>query len=273
MADGHTYSLGDLSSITSRSEWRAFIRKLEIELIFVGFSEGHFDRGLELGCGSGANSRYLARYCKSLVALEYDESKLRTPDDTAITFITGDAQHLSQFEEAEMDLVFSSNLLEHLPDLARCLAECKRIVKKGGLVVHTVPNRTWKIFNVLLYYPFCVRTAFRLVFRSDHREGDTNGNEGAKPKLDNNLKPVDRSLLSLKRLSPRVHGISRTHWAEFIRWGRKRWIASFEQSGFEVVDIIRLPFYLGYGYTFRSLLSLGNRIGLSSSTAFVMRRK
>ncbi|UCD94908.1 MAG: class I SAM-dependent methyltransferase [Candidatus Zixiibacteriota bacterium] len=136
-------------NIRQAARWNLFLREFEIGKILGGFPKDFFDKALELGCGSGKDSRCLAYYCKKLVALEYNPDRQTECDDEKTTFLIGDAQNLTRFGDNEMDLVFSSNLIEHLPNLDKCLAECRRVVRKDGLVIHTVPNRTWKVFHLL----------------------------------------------------------------------------------------------------------------------------
>lgn len=52
------------------------------------------------------------------------------------------ATDLKVVGDGTVDVVFSSNLLEHLTDseLAACLSEVKRVLKKGGLFITMQPN-------------------------------------------------------------------------------------------------------------------------------------
>jgi SAM-dependent methyltransferase len=43
------------------------------------------------------------------------------------------------FKTASMDLVLALDVIEHIDDDSRALAECKRILKEGGLLIVTVP--------------------------------------------------------------------------------------------------------------------------------------
>ena len=261
----------DFEAIQDGTWWKPFIRQFEVDKIMEGFGKDHFDKALELGCGSGRHSKYLATYCRRLVALEYNESRLTEHSDEKTTFLIADAQDLSRFDDGEMDLIFSSNLIEHLPNLDQCLAECGRVVKEDGLIIHTVPNRTWKVFHLLLYYPFGIKIVLWRLFCPDKAAGLTEF-LAENTKLDSNLKPLT-GIDSLKtNLLPKVHGISKSHLAEFENWSEKRWLTVFESNGLQVVDIVRLPFYHGWDYNFRFILRLGNRLGLSSSTAFVLRK-
>jgi ubiquinone/menaquinone biosynthesis C-methylase UbiE len=258
-------------SVQDDAHWEPFIRKFEIDKILEGFGKDHFDKALELGCGSGETSKHLAYYCRKLFALEYNENLLTEQSDDKVTFIVSDAQDLSQFGDDEMDLIYSSSFIEHLPDPDKCLAECRRVIKHDGLIIHTVPNRTWKIFNLLLYYPFGIKMIFGRLFSRD-KSLWTGGPRASQTGLDSNLRPVNNKLSLRKNLWPKTHGVSASHLAEFIKWGRKQWTGMFERNGLEVAEIMRLPFYFGWGRNFRVILRLGNYLGLSSCTAFVLKK-
>jgi ubiquinone/menaquinone biosynthesis C-methylase UbiE len=259
----------DFKNVGNADQWKPFLRKFEIDKIFDGLHKDYFDKALELGCGSGKYSKYLAFYCKKLIAIEYNKDRLTSSNDDKTTFMVADAQNLSQFPDNEMDLIFSSNLIEHLPQIGRCLNECRRVVKQEGLIVHTVPNRTWKFFHLLLYYPFGVKVMlWRLL--SSKKALCLGEFIDTKAKLDSNLSSLDYSLK--KVLWPKTHGISKSHFAEFRNWAEKRWINLFKNNGLEVVNIIRLPFYFGWDYSFRFILKLGNYLGLSSSTVFILKK-
>ena len=224
-----------------------------------------------MGCGSGKTSKHLASYCKKLIALEYNENLLTEQSDDKITFFVGDAQDLSWFGDNEMDLIFSSSLIEHLPRLDQCLIECGRVCTREGLIVHTVPNRTWKIFNLLLYYPFGIKIILAGIFFKKKSQW-IGGPRSAQTELDSSLRPLERKFSIRKNLLPKIHGISRTHISEFRNWGRKHWVKRFEKNGLEIVKVVRLPFYFGWGYNFRFLIRLGNSLGLSSNTAYILQK-
>lgn len=259
------------SSIRDDAHWEQFIRDFEIDQILGQFGKDYFGKALELGCGSGRASQHLAYYCKKLFALEYNENLLTEQSGDKVTYIIGDAQDLSRFDDNEMDLIFSSSLIEHLPHLDRCLAECGRVIKQDGLIVHTVPNRTWKIFNLLLYYPFGIKVFLTGIF-SKNKSHWTGGPRSAQTALDSNLQPVSKKFSIRKNFLPKTHGISRTHISEFRSWGQKQWTRIFEKNQLEVVRVVRLPFYFGWGYNFRFLIRLGNWIGLSSCTGYVLKK-
>lgn len=59
-----------------------------------------------------------------------------------VTPVVGDCTDLSRFAGGSFDVVFASNLLEHLerPDCLRLLAEAKRVLRPGGRLMLVQPN-------------------------------------------------------------------------------------------------------------------------------------
>ncbi len=252
-------------------QWEKFVRDFEVKKAMDGFAEEHFVSGLELGCGSGRHSKRLAHYCKKLIAMEYNEERLFEKSSGKISFILGDAQDLSRFDDAAFDLVFSSNLIEHLPNIDGCISECARVSNDEGVIIHMVPNRTWKTFNLGLYYPYLIKTLLgRALSRFNTSEsGPANASEA---QLDMNLNPLQERPFLHKFIPGKPHGISASHWREYSVWGEKHWINIFERNGLEVVKIIRQPFYAGYESDFNLLLRLGNYFGWSACTGYILKK-
>ncbi len=56
-------------------------------------------------------------------------------------FEHGDAHYLNGLEDSEFDFVYSSHLLEHLPELELALENWWRIIKPGGYLILYLPHR------------------------------------------------------------------------------------------------------------------------------------
>ena len=54
--------------------------------------------------------------------------------------------------DASIDVVFSSNVLEHVADLARMHAEIRRVLAPGGSCLHVLPTHTWRLWSTLASY-------------------------------------------------------------------------------------------------------------------------
>jgi ubiquinone/menaquinone biosynthesis C-methylase UbiE len=94
-------------------------------------------RLLELGCGTGAVSRFLSRLPGVAGVVGVDPSELfldRARDLTeaeAVEFLTGDARELD-FPDASFDAVVCHTTLCHVPDCERAIAEAHRVLRRGG---------------------------------------------------------------------------------------------------------------------------------------------
>lgn len=129
-------------------------------------------RALDLGCAVGRSAFELARFCPEVVGIDFsagfvraaealraggelpyertDEGRLRTPllarrpegiDPTRLRFETGDACNL-RADLGTFDVVLMANLIDRLPDPARCLARLPELVRPGGQLIVSSPY-TW----------------------------------------------------------------------------------------------------------------------------------
>lgn len=104
---------------------------------------------LEVGCGTGAITRTFRHRVTHLVVTDISE---RLASETAArnnaVGRAEDATNLS-FDDDSFDLVVSSECIEHVPVPARAIGEMLRVLKPGGHLVLTTPNRLW--FPVVLF--------------------------------------------------------------------------------------------------------------------------
>ena len=120
---------------------------------FDRFPVGKGDRVLDMGCGGGRHAFALYRRGADVVALDMDEGELKdvagmfaamreageVPDDASARAVRGNAYALP-FADDSFDRVIAAEVLEHLPEDTRAMAELFRVLKPGGLMAVTVPR-------------------------------------------------------------------------------------------------------------------------------------
>lgn len=96
---------------------------------------------LEVGCGDGSFTKELVKYSPDVVAIDISESQIAENSQRlgGITFRQHDVAERFPFESAAFDVIWCSEVLEHLFDPAFALREMNRILKPGGRLLVTVP--------------------------------------------------------------------------------------------------------------------------------------
>lgn len=98
------------------------------------------DTVLDLGCGYGEFLNNLR--CKRRIGMDLNPESAEFLDP-AIEFRQGDVTDLSSIPDGTVNLVFTSNMLEHLEgkhEIERLLSEVRRVLVPGGHVVAMGPN-------------------------------------------------------------------------------------------------------------------------------------
>lgn len=97
---------------------------------------------LEAGCGEGYGADLIAGVAAHVIGLDYDEATVahvasRYP---RVQALAGNLTELP-LPEASVDVVANFQVIEHLWDQARFVAECARVLRPSGLLMVSTPNR------------------------------------------------------------------------------------------------------------------------------------
>jgi len=100
------------------------------------------DRALDLGCGQGDFTAALARAGADAVGADVAEAALararsRHPE---VEFRLVPFDGPLPFEDGSFDLVWASEVIEHVADTARWLSEVRRVLVPGGRLLLTTPS-------------------------------------------------------------------------------------------------------------------------------------
>src|SRR5512147_174382 len=116
------------------SEWsstydvdRNKTRDLDERVIREVLAHRRFDRTLEIGCGTGKNTAFLAGTGGKVIALDFSEGMIerarRKVSRDGVLFLVADITHPWPCGSASMDLVVCDLVLEHVRDISFVFGE------------------------------------------------------------------------------------------------------------------------------------------------------
>jgi SAM-dependent methyltransferase len=224
------------------------IREAETEKFTSIFWPGA--RILEIGAGTGQQALALSQRGFSVVAIDTPDSTYR--DARVFPVTEYDGRHIP-VSDTSIDIVFSSNVLEHVPDLHQMNSEIRRLLKPDGYCIHIMPTHSWRFWTTASAFPDAFLQAATLKSQLVPRKA--NGSEKWK-RLAAGWWGVAKHLsrpFRQKRHGERGNVISET-WLFHPNW----WRNAFKADGFEIVR----DFPMGHFYTGNMLL--GSRISMAS---------
>ena len=118
-------------------------------------------RVLDLASGEGFGAAILAESAEHVTGIDIDErtvqhSSLNYAGDT-IDFQVADATDLSRFDDRSFGAVIAFEMIEHISEQERVLAEIERVLESDGLLIMSTPDRRAYSDATAVDNPFHVR--------------------------------------------------------------------------------------------------------------------
>lgn len=121
--------------------------RIESEQMYLGnIKPGNL---LEIGCGDGTRLLKLAALGWSVEGQEVDPVSANIASRTGIRIHLGSIEELG-LPDSSYDAIVMNHVIEHVHEPVRLLNECRRLLKKDGILVSVTPNtNSWghKIFK------------------------------------------------------------------------------------------------------------------------------
>lgn len=120
-------------------------RRLELIRRFVRLEDQTI---LDAGCGLGMYLQAFRRFSQQVYGVDIDDEKIREAVHLAPNALVASVERLP-FADGTFDLVFSHEVIEHLPDDRAAVAEAVRVLRPaqgdrpGGWLVIFAPNRLY----------------------------------------------------------------------------------------------------------------------------------
>jgi SAM-dependent methyltransferase len=229
------------------------IREYEIDKITEYLPPGA--RILELGGGTGYQAKALAARGFKVTSIDVPSSLYS--EDKIFPVVEYDGR-IFPFKDGTFDIVFSSNVLEHIPDLQQIHKETERVLKGSGYCVHVMPTAVWRFWTLFANYIEMMQLWWSLV-------------PGLVPRrmTQSELVRVAHSILKVVKIGaryiiPRRHGETGNAIAELWTFSRVYWLRHFQKHNFEVVAAEPIGlFYTGH-FVLGRLWPLKNRSRVAS---------
>jgi SAM-dependent methyltransferase len=232
-------------------DWVNTIREVEFSRVLSLYRE-HFVGAdvLELGSGTGIQLNAISKLAKSAVGIDLkngDYSIYRLAN-----ILDYDGKTIP-FADSSFDVIFSSNVLEHLTDEETLYREMARVLRPGGIAIHVVPTSSWRFWCWMSHYPDIAVRLFEKIGRPAKNSNTAPQNQSP---------PTRRSIFTRLRhlLYPQRHGEKGNAVSEFFWFRPAKWKTRLEGHGWQVDSAtpVRL-WYTGY-------VLMGGKISIDTRT-------
>jgi SAM-dependent methyltransferase len=108
-------------------------------------------RILDVGCGTGMNAQHLAASGHTVVGLDLSPVAIDKFRQKGFDCIVCDIEKEGgvPLPSGSFDLIFASEVIEHVADTATFLSEMNRLVRPGGVLVLSTPNSAFWPYRIL----------------------------------------------------------------------------------------------------------------------------
>ncbi len=231
----------------------------------IAFVERHLPPGvriLEIGGGTGFQAKLLSEHGYDVASIDIPQSNYA--EERVFPVIDYDGATIP-FADDSFDVVFSSNVLEHIRDRVRLYVEIDRVLRPGGHCLHAMPTGTWCFWTIVSHY---LSTGQRLALRLEEQTAFRQRQAVARAPSERvltvpgGLRAVKRTARaaiarvrnfagalrgSMLKLAPPRHGETGNAFTEIATFSRFWWLRHFRRHGYEILSAEPMGlFYTGY---------------------------
>jgi SAM-dependent methyltransferase len=236
----------------SHTQFLHVLRQYELGRVLHCFPKRPIDvacRTLEIGAGTGYQARYLSEQGYTVTAIDLESSAYR--EERVYPIIEYDGRRIPA-PDASFQVVFSSNVLEHVRDISPFLDEMRRVMAPNAYAIHILPTPAWRFWTVLSHYAWLLKRFWRFFFPTSSMSTSSK---------DALFQGPDRSSVRyiVKSLFPQRHGERGNVFTELYFFSTFWWNRQFKACGYEVVDSAALGIFYTGSLAFGDILSISCR--------------
>ena len=211
---------------------------------------------LEIGAGTGWQAQALSKAGFNVEAIDL-------PPESGISgharnrhwpIRDYDGVHIP-FPEDSFDIIYSSDVLEHVTTLDALTEEMRRVLRPGGMALHLLPNPQWRLLSLLTYYPGQAVDFIRYLRKQAARAAAATQGDSTTPQA----RPQSLLRKAARRLLPPTHGAVGSAISEVQRYSRQNWDRYFRQRDWEIVEYSNNELTASGDYLLGPALSIGTR--------------
>lgn len=208
---------------------------------------------LEIGAGTGQQARSIEEAGYQVVAIDLATSHYRTARVRDVIEYDGRTIPMA---DGTADVVFSSNVLEHVGEIDAFLDETRRVMAKGGISVHILPSATCRLWSIPAHYIWLAR---RIAARLHPRyiSGSNQGLEQTPPRRPTSTREW------LGTFFPLRHGERGSSLTESYYYSRYWWSRKFMEHGFKILKIDQNRIFYTMANAWGDSLDIDTRIRIS----------
>nr|WP_090281446.1 class I SAM-dependent methyltransferase [Mycolicibacterium komanii]CRL77853.1 methyltransferase family protein [Mycolicibacterium komanii] len=141
VTDGPDLPLTGERTVPGLAEENYWFRRHEV--VYERMADRCADRDvLEAGCGEGYGANLIADVARRVIGLDYDQT---TVEHVRARYPRVDMRHGNLAElplaDGAVDVVVNFQVIEHLWDQGQFVRECLRVLRPGGCLLMSTPNR------------------------------------------------------------------------------------------------------------------------------------
>jgi SAM-dependent methyltransferase len=193
------------------------LRSEELRLVINEF--GQSKRILDFGAGTGLQAKDLGDYGFDVLAIDLPKSDFS--QNRVYKVLEYDGKNIPLIE-GSIDVIFSSNVLEHVNNLTDILSEFRRVLCHDGYCILIMPSVSWRFWTFLSGIPTALIAFFFLCINLFLPPNNSNRGTTAA----SFLKIACASLL------PIGHGVSKEGISELWTFSTLAWRSLFQRNGF-----------------------------------------
>jgi ubiquinone/menaquinone biosynthesis C-methylase UbiE len=163
---------------------------------------------LEIGGGNGFQAKRISEFNCDVNSIDLAGRSNKAKFFDVIDY---DGRNIP-FEAAKFDILFTSNVLEHVIDIDNMMGELKRVLKPGGLAICIMPTPAWRFWSIISHYIYLIGTIIKHLIIRGH------------------------SFSEMMTIIPPSHGVFNSSFHELYYYSKWRWTKVFSKNNLQVID-------------------------------------